>query len=71
MSQGNQPSPTQRKLTVAVAVVGIVALATYLASVATDGSTSDTLRNVAKGAGILCALLGVSFALVGRKETSR
>lgn len=50
---------------VAITVVGALAVLTFLASVLIGGPTGEALNAVAGGLGIACAVIGVSFAIVG------
>lgn len=49
----------------AITVVGALAVLTFLASLLVGGATGETLNAVASGLGIACAVIGVSFAIVG------
>lgn len=52
----------------AVAIVGGVAVITFLCSLLLDGSVASTLRTVATVAAIGCAVIGASFAITGNRS---
>ena len=64
---GARPSvPAIRRLQIlAISVVGALAVLMFLASLLVGGPTGETLSAVAGGLGIACAVIGVSFAVVG------
>lgn len=65
-SGARSPLPAVRRLQIlAITVVGALAVMTFLASLLVGGATGETLNAVAGGLGIACAVIGVSFAIVG------
>lgn len=71
MTRGNTEEISGLKpLTLALTAVGAVAILAFVASLLTDGALSDTLRFVAGGAAVVCAAIGVMFALAYVKERS-
>jgi len=60
------PVPPIRRLQIlAIAVVGALAVLAYIVSALLEGGTAELLQRLAGGLGILCAVIGVSFAVVG------
>lgn len=65
-------NPIRRIQIVAVSVIGAIAVLSYVvAQWFTDGSASNTWMTVASIAGIGCAVIGVSFAVVGNTGSRR
>lgn len=62
-----QLNPVRRWQIILISIVGAVAVITYLCSLLLDGSSAETLNTVAAGAGFGCAVIGVSFAVIGNK----
>lgn len=65
-----QPSlpPIRRLQVLAITVVGAIAVLLFLLSLLVDGGAGQTLERAAGGFGIACAVIGVSFALVGNSR---
>ncbi|WP_349828718.1 hypothetical protein [Brevibacterium litoralis] len=55
---------------VAVSLVGAVAVVCFLVSFNVGPDTSGVLRTIAYIAAGICAVIGLSFALTGRKQSS-
>ncbi|MGO1228415.1 MAG: hypothetical protein ACTMH5_16420 [Brachybacterium sp.] len=60
--------PIRRLQLIAITLVGLLAVLTFLLSIAIGGEAGATLNTVAGGLGILCAVIGVSFAVVGNRR---
>jgi succinate-acetate transporter protein len=61
-------TPIRRLQLIAITLVGLLAVLAFLLSLAISGETGQTLHSVAGGLGILCAVIGVSFAVVGNRR---
>lgn len=62
----NEVTPIRRAQTIAVAVAGAVAVICFVLSLVTSADAATVLRTTAGIAAGCCALIGVSFAIVGR-----
>lgn len=61
-------SPIRRLQLVAITVVGPLAVLAFVLSLVISGDAGATLNAVAGGLGILCAVIGVSFAVVWNRR---
>lgn len=57
--------PIRRLQLIAITLVGLLAVVAFALSLAISGEAGAMLNSVAGGLGILCAVIGVSFAVVG------
>lgn len=60
--------PIRRLQLIAITVVGLLAVLAFILSLALGGDSGQTLNSVAGGLGIVCAVIGVSFAMVGNRR---
>lgn len=71
MRQSEQPvatPPVRRVQLLAITIVGLLAVITFVLSLLIGGESGHALNSVAGGLGILCAVIGVSFAIVGNRR---
>lgn len=63
------PVPPIRRLQIlAISIVGALAVLSYAAATLLGGASADLLQNIAGVLGIFCAVIGVSFAVVGNQR---
>lgn len=62
------PDPILRIQVIAISVVGAVAVICYVLSSVLAPEYKDVLRSIAWVAGIICAVIGVSFAITGARK---
>lgn len=71
MRQSEQPAatpPVRRVQLLAITIVGLLAVIAFVLSLLIGGGSGHALTSVAGGLGILCAVIGVSFAIVGNRR---
>ena len=62
------PVPPIRRLQIlAISIVGALAVLAFVLSLVLGGDLGQTLNTIAGGLGIACAVIGVSFAVVGNR----
>lgn len=59
--------PIRRLQILAISIVGALAVIAFVLSLAFGGDLAQTLNTIAGGLGIACAVIGVSFAVVGNR----
>ena len=71
MRQSEQPAatpPVRRVQLLAITIVGLLAVITFVVSLLIGGGSGEMLNGVAGGLGILCGVIGISFAIVGNRR---
>lgn len=58
-------SPALRLQIIAVSIFGAIAVVSFVLSLVLDGGLAEILQEIALFAAIICAAIGISFAITG------